>query len=197
LVAAAWQARAAPLIPLCCRTHDNQLESRFTYSRTSGFTVTINGSGLLSVATVLIGNTVLATAFLNADRADRLPGSQGNRHPSEPADGSCESRRNRLELFGPFVVSSAAPTTSSPEPRTPWRSYIHFPRSRWPSPGADSARLWVQCNGFALATAFVSLTRLTTAVPTALLTAPGDRNDHYFQPGRLYTLRVQPRDRFA
>jgi uncharacterized protein (TIGR03437 family) len=149
------------------------LNPSFAVAGGAGFTLTINGNGFVSGATVQIGSTVLATNFVNATQLTALVPATVIAIPGSPPVEVLNPGGIASNLFSPFTISSAVPTITSLNPSSIAAGYP-FPSLALTVNGSGfGSGAIVQWNGSALATTFVSPTRLTVSVPANLIASPG------------------------
>ena len=172
-----WLANLVLLIPLPVDAANaaiiTSLNPSSAIAGSVGFTLTINGSGFLSGATVQMGSAVLATSFVSATQLTALVPAAVIGSPGSPLVEVLNPGGIVSNLFGPFTISSAAPAVTSLSPSSIAAGYP-FPSLALTVNGSGfGTGAIIQWNGSALGSTFVSATQLTASVPANLIASPG------------------------
>ena len=138
----------------------------------AAFTLTVNGTGFLSGATVQLGGTVLASTVLNSTQLTALVPASIIGSPGSPLVAVINQGGLVSNLFGPFTIYPPGPAITSLKPDSIAAGYP-FPSLTLTVNGSGFVSgAIVQWNGSALVTTYLSTTQLTASVPASLIASP-------------------------
>jgi len=156
----------------------------------AAFTLTVNGTGFVSGATVQWNGTPLSTTFVNGTQLTAaVPGSlitnTGSAsvtvvNPASTASNALAFSINPVPVGGPLITSLSPGSTMAGGATF---TLTVLGSNFLSSGGIFTAGPTVQWNGAPLVTSFVSVTQLTAIVPATLIATTGNANITVLNPG--------------
>ncbi len=158
----------------------SSLSPASTLAGGSSFTLTVNGSGFVSGATVNWNGTALTTSFISSSQ---LTASVPASSISSPGSASISVSDPGPVMSGTLTFTFSGPTISSISPNFAIAGEPGFTLSVSGSNFASGAV--VKWNGTSLTTTFASSSSLTAIVPASLIAAPGTASVTAVNPGAV------------